>query len=265
MYGNLAIISAIIKTMRIDLANYIEEAKKSGMSNKQIYEGLLLTGWGEGNPSPFSEPPIKPKLGLTPVQKKIGIFFLVALIGLFGAFVYAKKLAQENYNKVSMAALRAQRQTEEIKQKRFQNPIVVFDSTANNSISLTAGWQTYRNEEYGFEFRYPSNWRIDECSKGFIYFNGLCDSDGPYGGMIQINYNIVIKEANYTNIQISGVQAKKYELETYSEGPGNSSGLKTWLITFSKGNDDFVLDFVEKYPDDFSIYNQILSTFRFLK
>jgi hypothetical protein len=62
--------------------------------------------------------------------------------------------------------------------------IKVFEPGAN-----TSDWQTYRNEEYRFEFKYPGDWRVDECSKDSIYFNGLCDTDAPSGGDIQINSN----------------------------------------------------------------------------
>jgi hypothetical protein len=59
--------------------------------------------------------------------------------------------------------------------------------------------------------------------------------------------------------------AKKYELETYNPGgPGNPNGLNTWLIIFSKNENTFVLNLVEKSKEDFSKYSQILSTFRFI-
>ncbi|OGZ00014.1 MAG: hypothetical protein A2945_00670 [Candidatus Liptonbacteria bacterium RIFCSPLOWO2_01_FULL_52_25] len=45
---------------------------------------------------------------------------------------------------------------------------VVVDETdaSNGSISLTAGWETYRNEEYGFEMELPSRWETINCSVG---------------------------------------------------------------------------------------------------
>src|SRR3989344_16602 len=45
---------------------------------------------------------------------------------------------------------------------------VVVDETdaSNGSTSLTAGWQTYRNEEYGFEVKYPEGWSLFRGDEG---------------------------------------------------------------------------------------------------
>ncbi len=32
----------------------------------------------------------------------------------------------------------------------------------------TSNWKTYRNEEYGFEVRYPEEWRVNEVNKNII-------------------------------------------------------------------------------------------------
>lgn len=39
-----------------------------------------------------------------------------------------------------------------------------------SSTSLTADWKTYRNEQYGFEFKYPSTWIVREVADGLSFF-----------------------------------------------------------------------------------------------
>ncbi|MBI2100942.1 MAG: hypothetical protein HYT47_02900 [Candidatus Vogelbacteria bacterium] len=40
---------------------------------------------------------------------------------------------------------------------------IIYDSETGVD---TSNWQTYRNEEYGFEFRYPDEWKIIACAQG---------------------------------------------------------------------------------------------------
>ncbi|OGF74468.1 hypothetical protein A3J56_00835 [Candidatus Giovannonibacteria bacterium RIFCSPHIGHO2_02_FULL_46_20] len=46
--------------------------------------------------------------------------------------------------------------------------IIASSSVSHN---LTRGWKTYRNEKYGFEFKYPENWEIDKSYVGPLHGN----------------------------------------------------------------------------------------------
>ena len=49
-------------------------------------------------------------------------------------------------------------------------PVIMPDETADLIPNEVEGWQTYRNEEHGFEIKYPDNWIIsetEECSYQF--------------------------------------------------------------------------------------------------
>jgi len=51
-----------------------------------------------------------------------------------------------------------------------------------------AGWQTYRNEEYGFEFKYPAGYLPEKSDKGIFFSSGVDCKDNSFcaeveGGM----------------------------------------------------------------------------------
>jgi len=52
-------------------------------------------------------------------------------------------------------------------------------STSTSSTNPTAGWKTYRNEEFGFEFKYPSNYNLKTTKINDCFYTTL-NGDGPY-------------------------------------------------------------------------------------
>lgn len=82
--------------------------------------------------------------------------FIGVIIGILilegGAYGYATYLAKKNFDEVSRLAAEGKKQEEELKQKRLDSDFT--------------GWQTYRNEKYGFEVKYPNNLVAYESSEG---------------------------------------------------------------------------------------------------
>ncbi len=81
-------------------------------------------------------------------------------------------------------------------------------SSATTSVD-TSNWQTYRDEEYGFEFKYPSVWRvIDQRADSVVIVNYSREEERPVGGlssdMAKIGFSILdVREGDildYLNI-----------------------------------------------------------------
>ena len=156
---------------------------------------------------------------------------------------------------------------------------VVFPEEQINAIveqidtNKTDGWQTYHNEEFGFEFKYPGTWYYGGGSRGDNQFLICLNPAGVAGdctGLVTISWNVDFEE------RYSGTKSlfEKYQTEEFEI---SIAGIKARLLTISgytKGREGFSRElFFER--DGFiynialvsgkeNVFDQILSTFKFI-
>ena len=117
----------------------------------------------------------------------------------------------------------------------FEGELEIIDCS---SVAF-ADWQTYRNEEYGFELRYPLDWKYLEGSRadylGFEY------------EIVVFGKNIPAQDEPFTIVQRSS--EKNVTGKMFRKG-----SLVLDINTWGLGN-----------PEEYSINQQILSTFKFIQ
>lgn len=150
----------------------------------------------------------------------------------------------------------------------------VGSSTSN--IIDTSDWKTYKNDKYGFELKYPSEWTNGATTENSIYFPLSPDriSDVLVDvGPIMIPPNRVVsldqylKEYGYNQIekenkQIDNLPALRFEKTTL-----NSQDATTTSVVYILVKDKMIYHFTlnSTNQNDVSIFDQFLSTFKFTK
>ncbi|MFC1595206.1 hypothetical protein ACFL3E_02140 [Patescibacteria group bacterium] len=130
---------------------------------------------------------------------------------------------------------------------------------ADEIIDETSNWQTYKNEEYGFEIKYPQDWLV---------VNEL-DNGANFADSNEINYRKIavwVYEENpeqsimatdgifkYADTEFQGLSARRLE------GESGSTGRDVTVLIFESGNNFYV---IHSPPD---LFDEVVATFSFIK
>ncbi len=186
-------------------------------------------------------------------QRRILILFIVIGLLFLGAGVTIF-LFQQNFTSPANNILNSQLNEIDIETNEIE-------------INKIDGMKLYRNEEWGFEFKYPNQMIIQEKSfRGYYSKFNLYIRDKVDKGLEQaFLVNIVLPEfaersfsgldKKTNEIVVDGVPGVEYEYEL------NERREKVAIFPFG----DFRLILGIHYEEYEDLYKQILSTFKFLK
>jgi hypothetical protein len=157
---------------------------------------------------------------------------------------------------------------------------------ASSSIPGVADWQTYRNEEYGIEFNYPSNWAIGEYPFSSGGTTIALDPESVISeetfwtmdmmpGLISIRLtqdSFMEKQTTNAYIGINNqINAQKTERFTSEENVPNPWYFNRHILSYTiygyGETSSIYIDYVSDLNSDeyLADFNQILSTFKFIK
>jgi len=130
------------------------------------------------------------------------------------------------------------------------------------TIDETADWKIYRNEEYGYEIKYPQDWEKGDLSmrtRIFVYkdFTQLPDNSKELPLKDWLDWQSKKSDFSYENFDFYGSNAFKVKT-------GAVGGYDIQII-IEHQDKIYSLSMSIMKKEDLETFNQILSTFRFVE
>jgi hypothetical protein len=268
-----------------ELIEYIKTCRKQNIPDEQIKSALKEQGWADKDINTgfsqipqFTEPIQSVESIKTQKPKKK---FLIPLIIIIAAIVFGGAVwAGYNYWFKDNAP------EERLEQKQEQEQQSIAEKEKE-----TAEWKTYKNEDYGFELKYPGDWNYTilemstspimfapedtigavkesfqniKSDKSLTLWATLYDKNLFERGILpnRGKSNEYIKRSS-SDVEVDGIKGSQYISEYIKDKGGYIAGDKTVTVDLAVNNFYLTLDLFDyQYID---IFKQIISTFKVIK